>query len=91
MTLLSRISRNPPGHREGQRVAAAVLQAYLAGLEHGEQRGVTRQQAELALGAGRDNHVGLAFEDGALGGHDLDLQLRHVIVLPRRGRSGPFS
>ena len=47
-------------------VAFAEVDARRAGLQRRDQRRVPREHADLAVGAGDDQHHGLAFERGAV-------------------------
>jgi hypothetical protein len=53
---------------------AALRDAHLAGAEQHEHGRVAAQHADLAVPRGRDDHVGLALVDGALGADDRDGQ-----------------
>ena len=49
------------------------LHAHFAGLQRGQQRRVTRRDAELALRARREHHARLAREDLSFGADDVDV------------------
>ena len=63
-----------PG-RELEHLVAAEVDARRAGLQRRDERRVTGEHADLAGLAGHDQHLGLAFVDGAVGRDDRDVEL----------------
>ena len=82
------IDRKPPCAATIDVLAGVGADGHDAALgELAEQRGVTGQDTELALGRAGDDHRRLAGPDLPLDGHQLDLQGRHDT--PRDPRTGP--
>ena len=72
-TLSGRTWRNPPAMAKYSS-SAALADAQLPDAERREQRGVMRQDAELALGARADDGVDVVRVDLPLGRDDLELE-----------------
>ena len=60
---------------------AALLDAELSGSEAREQRRVVRQDPEVTLATGRDDHVHVVLVDLALRRDDLDVQRHQAFSL----------
>src|SRR6266508_13406 len=67
---------------------AAALHAELARPERGEQRSVMRQDPEVSLAAGRDDHVDVVLVDLALRRDDLEVERHQAASFAMRS---PFS